>query len=86
MADPEHGDETLGVLNPRDYAIVADPISPKFAEPLTLQRLTDRTRIFEKGDSVAEKAENTSGGLGIELIEFARRGPLELNSLRHGGG
>ena len=63
MPDPEHKNTRFGVFYSRDEAIVADPVSPKFAEPVALQRLTDRTWIRERRDSVAKKAKNTPGGL-----------------------
>jgi hypothetical protein len=63
MPDPENKNARFGILNPRDYTIVADPISPKFAEALALQRLAGRTWILKRGDSVAEKAKNTPGRL-----------------------
>jgi hypothetical protein len=59
MPDPEHKNARFDIFYSRDHAIVADPISPKFAEPVALQRLTDRTWIIERGDSVAKKAKNT---------------------------
>ena len=63
MPDPEHKNAGLGVFYSRDYAIVADPISPKFAKPVALQRLTDRAWILERGDSVAKKAQHTPSRL-----------------------
>jgi hypothetical protein len=58
MSDPQHNDERFSVLNPRDHAIVADPVSRKFAEAVALQRLTDRTRVIERSDPIAKEAEN----------------------------
>jgi hypothetical protein len=81
MPDPEHQNERVGIDDSRDYAVVADPISPKLAKLVAFQRLTDRTRIFERGYPVAKKAKNTARGLGIELGQFARRS--RANSILH---
>jgi hypothetical protein len=63
MSDPQHKDERFSVLNPRDHAIVADPVSPKFTKPVALQRLTDRTHVIERGAPIANEAKNARGGL-----------------------
>jgi len=84
MSDSEHEDQRFGVLDPRNDVIIADPISPEFAEALALQCVADRTGGVRY--PVAEKARNAPGGLGIEFVEFPRGGPLELNPPRHGGG
>jgi hypothetical protein len=86
MSDPKHKDERFSVLNPRNHAIVADPVSPKFAEAIALQRLTDRTRIIKRSDPIAKETENARDGLWIEPIEFARCCALELNPPRHDAG
>ncbi len=86
MSDPEHENQRLGVLDPHDHAEVADPVSPKLAEALAPQRLTDRTGVIEGSDAVAKEAKNALGRLRIEVVEFARGGALELNPPRHGAG
>jgi hypothetical protein len=63
MPDPEHKNARLSVFYSRNHSIVADSVSPKFSETVAPQRLTDRTWIFESGDSVAKKAKHTPGGL-----------------------
>ena len=85
MADPEHQDKRFGIHNPRDNAVVPNPVSPKFAETIALQCLTDRTRIVERSEAVAKEAKNAARGLGINFGQFARRSPLELNLPRHDG-
>ncbi len=62
MSDPEHEDERFSVLNPRDHKGVADPVSPKFAEAVALQRLTDRTGVIERSNPIAKEAKNARGG------------------------
>jgi hypothetical protein len=62
MSDPKHKDERFSVLNPRNHAIVADPVSPKFAGAFALQRLTDRTRIIERSDPIAQGQRKIVGG------------------------
>jgi hypothetical protein len=63
MPNPQDEDARFGVFYSRDHAMVADPISPKFTESVAFQRLTDRTRIFERGDTVTKEAKHTPGGL-----------------------
>jgi hypothetical protein len=60
MPDPEHQDKRFGIHNLRDDAVVPRPVSPKFAETIALQRLTDRTRIIEGSDPVAKEAKNAA--------------------------
>jgi len=86
MADSEHENQPFGVLDPRDHAKVADPVSPKFPQPLAFQRLTDGAGVIEWDDPITKEAKNPLGGLGIEFIELARGGALELNPPRHGAG
>jgi hypothetical protein len=86
MANPEHQNQRCGVVNPRDHPGVADPVSSKFAEAVALQRLTDRTGVFERSDPVAKEAKNAGGGLRIEFVELARGGAFELNPPGHGAG
>jgi len=61
MSDPEHENEPLGVLDPRDHAEVANPVSPKFAESAALQRLADGTSVIKRSDPVAKEAKNALG-------------------------
>jgi len=61
MTDPKHENQRCGVVNPRDHSIVTDPVSPKFAEAVALQRLTDRTGVIERSDPVAKEAKNALG-------------------------
>ena len=86
MPDPQHQNERFRIDDPRDEATIPDPVSPKFAETIALQRLAERTRIVERSHSVAKEAKNPARGLRIELGQFARRRPLELNLPRHDGG
>jgi len=94
VSDPRHENERIGVLDPRDHAIVADAVSPEFAKPVTLQRLTDRTGVIQRGDAIAKEAKNSLGGLrtdcfatlAMTVVEFARGGAFELNPPGHGAG
>ena len=61
MSDPENENEPLGVLDPRDHPEIANPVPPKFTEPVALQRLTDRTGVIERSDPVAKEAKNAFG-------------------------
>jgi len=63
VSDAQHKKERISVLNPRDHKGVADTVSPKFAEVVTLQRLTDRTGVIERGNPIAKEAKNALGGL-----------------------
>jgi hypothetical protein len=86
MADAEHENERCGVFNPGDDPVVADPITPKFAEAVALQRLTDRAGVIKRSDPVAKEAKNPRGGLRTEFVELARGGPFELNPPRRSAG
>jgi hypothetical protein len=63
MPDSEHQDKRFEIHNPRNDAVVSYPVSPKFAETIALQRLTDRTTIIERSDAVAKVAKKALRGL-----------------------
>ena len=63
MPDPEHQDKRFGIHNPRNDAVVSHPVSPKFAETIAPQRLTDRTRIIERSKAVAKETKDAGRGL-----------------------
>jgi hypothetical protein len=86
MSDPERENEPLGVFNPGDHPKVANPDSPKFAEAFALHRMAGGTRVIDWSQTVAKETKSALRGLRAEFLQFARRGPLELNPPRHGAG
>lgn len=79
----EDEDNQAIALDLANEPVIAHAAFPKFAEPQTLQRLTDAARILEPRYSFVEEFQDAPGVLGVELFQFALRRGRKLNLPGH---
>lgn len=78
MRDADHQDRDPLILDPGDYAVIADAPAP-VAGMLADQRAADRARVVKGGDALFERLDDPRGHFAIELAQFLRGRRQELN-------
>ena len=67
MADLDHQDGELLVLNVADDAVITDLVTPKAAKRIALERCAQFTRIFVRRKTLVEKLADAIADDGIEF-------------------
>lgn len=69
MADAQNEDDQLFILDFADDAVVADAVAPEAAEFGALKGLGEATRIFEFGDALVQKPEDSPRYCAIQHVQ-----------------